>query len=520
MRKIFITTIFLLATLSVAAQSLNSTVDVTNDYSASFSGAVKSDIPMSVPDTLLQFNKNFDYSTFDNPFKGSYEFTPYSVQLRPDAGYYGDHRFWLCAGAGWPMHPMLKAVYSPALKKAKGVNLSIFQDASGFYGKYTGHEVDYLNVTELFGADFHLAAKKVNFNATAAYEGIFAGNHDSMDITNSAYLNLGLETLKGKVMTFKADIDGRFAKLPSGNTEGSFKIGVTMEPHYKNLFRFPVDFNVQTVPSRSMLAVTFAPHAKLGLGAFALTAGVKLIYKTEAEPLLSNNGIKLTPDVHARLDICKGIVTLYADADGGCDLYSAFDAMKHNHFLATPSAGVVDEAIRLGGGLRGHISSHFQYDLGGGYRIFNSAPLDGPVVMDHWPNATIQNCKFNMIYADGRIMWRSERVDAEAGVHFKQAGLAEDAQAYALPRFSGSARVIYNWQKRIYAGVSCEFATAREGNLQVPAYADLGVYAEYKFTRAFSFWAEGGNLLNQNIQRIPGYSEPGIFGTAGITLNF
>ena len=520
MRKICITTILLFAALAAGAQNINSTVDVTNDYSASFSSVVKSDIPMNVPDTLLQFNKNFDYSTFDNPFKGSYEFTPYSVQLRPEAGYYGDHRFWLCAGAGWTMHPVLKAVYSPALKKAKGVNLSIFQDASGFYGKYTGHDVEYLNATELFGADFHIAAKKVNFKATAAYEGIFAGPLESMDVAHSAYFNLGLETLKGKVMTVSADVDGRFAKLPSGNTEGHFKAGLTLEPQVRNLFRFPIDFNVQTIPSRSMMAVTFAPHAKLSLGAFGLTAGIKIVYKTEAEPVLSNNGVKLAPDVHARLDICKGIATLYADADGGCDIYSAFDAMKHNHFLAVPAAGTVDELIRVGGGLRGHVTSHFQYDLSGGYRIFNSAPLDGPVNMEYWPNATIENCKFNMIYADGRIMWRSERVDAEAGVHFKQVALGEDARAFNLPRFSGSARVIYNWEKRIYAGVSCEFSTAREGNILMPAYADLGVYAEYKFTRAFSLWAEGGNLLNRKIQRLPGYSEPGIFGTAGITLNF
>jgi hypothetical protein len=85
----------------------------------------------------------------------------------------------------------------------------------------------------------------------------------------------------------------------------------------------------------------------------------------------------------------------------------------------------------------------------------------------------------------------------------------------------------------LYAGVDCEFSTAREGRaywtlskdeakdyiVTVPAYADLGVTLEYRFRGDMSFWARGGNLLGMTIQRELLYAEKGPYFTAGICLN-
>ena len=48
---------------------------------------------------------------------------------------------------------------------------------------------------------------------------------------------------------------------------------------------------------------------------------------------------------------------------------------------------------------------------------------------------------------------------------------------------------------------------------------NLGVYAEFAFTRKLSFWLRGDNLLNADIQRVPLYTEGGIGATVGICLN-
>ena len=42
---------------------------------------------------------------------------------------------------------------------------------------------------------------------------------------------------------------------------------------------------------------------------------------------------------------------------------------------------------------------------------------------------------------------------------------------------------------------------------------------EYAFTRKFSLWIKGGNMLDMTIQYTPLYSESGIYFTAGICLN-
>jgi hypothetical protein len=75
------------------------------------------------------------------------------------------------------------------------------------------------------------------------------------------------------------------------------------------------------------------------------------------------------------------------------------------------------------------------------------------------------------------------------------------------------------------AGLDIAWSTRRRssyGNLAlaVPGWVDLGLNAEYRFTRHFGFWVKGGNLLGQAIQRIPVHAEAGMYFTAGILLNF
>lgn len=519
----------MLAALNAAAQNLNSTVDVSNEYSNTFSGVNKSDIAMNVPDSLLQFNKDFDYAVFENPFKGSYEFTPYSVQLRPEQGYYGDRCFWLNAGAGWTMHPVLQAVFSPALRDAPGFKMSIYQDGSGYYGGYRNQEGNSLNFTEKAGIDMHASTKNFKFMADAGYEGIYAGPSGRISMMHSGKANVRLASLNGRFFGIEGDLSGRYALLPDRSRELSLDLKAKLEPKFGKSFRVPMDVNLQTIPSSSIFLLSVVPHLRLKLGPVDLLAGVNLGFKAEPQnpSRKSNNGFKFAPDVHAGIDIAKGVVTFYADVDGGCELYSAADILSHNHFIAVPTSAVSDKVIRFNGGLRGHISSNFQYDIRGGYGIYNSAPLDGPAFRNSLTVPSVVEMKFNMAYADALLVWRSERVDIDAGVHFKRTDLDGAFEAFDLPAFSGSLKFIYNYEKRIFAGISCEASTERTGNLledgttraYLPAYADLGLYAEYKFTREFSLWLKGSNLLNMNIYRIPFYCEKGISATVGITLN-
>lgn len=69
----------------LSAQNLNPTVSVSREYQGKLMEVSKPAVKMAVPDSLTEFNLKFDYSVFENPYKGSYDFKPYNMDMRPDA---------------------------------------------------------------------------------------------------------------------------------------------------------------------------------------------------------------------------------------------------------------------------------------------------------------------------------------------------------------------------------------------------------------------------------------------------
>ena len=65
------------AVISARAQTgINSTVEVERDYEGRIVRTVKSPLDVPVDDSLFNFKLNFDYTTFYNPYKDLYEFSP------------------------------------------------------------------------------------------------------------------------------------------------------------------------------------------------------------------------------------------------------------------------------------------------------------------------------------------------------------------------------------------------------------------------------------------------------------
>ena len=110
----------------------------------------------------------------------------------------------------------------------------------------------------------------------------------------------------------------------------------------------------------------------------------------------------------------------------------------------------------------------------------------------------------------------------------------DEARCFEPAFFSGNFRARYNYRRRIFAGLTADFASRRRGHAYalnavdglatsrlayIPLYVNLGVEAEYAVTKKFSVWLRGDNLLNMNVQRFPCYNAGGIGFTAGIILN-
>lgn len=525
MKRCIISSIFVLLSIGAYAQKLNSTVDVSNDYLSSFGAFSKSDIPMCIPDSLLQFNKDFDYTVFENPFKGSYEFSPYSVQIKPEAGDYGVRRFYMRAGAGWQMYPVLDAFFSPELKNNPSLKLSIYQKGGGFFGKYCNSkgeklEDNYLNLNERFGSVIHYDTKRLSLSFDAAYDGVYGGVVSDPTLMHGADLSLDLRTLGNRFFAYRLKLDYEFSSVRNVN-ENYADMLMTLEPKTRKALSFPLDIRAQYTGGKYLASVV--PHIRLRYSWVDLTIGAKLTYWNGGE-----KKFKINPDVHVNFNI-KDAATIYLDADGGQKFISKGEVLHYNAQITKIDFTHCDVTARFNAGVRGRIGGSFEYDVNGGFTFYNEAPLD---YLIQYPQGSLNVVclnlvKYNLAYANAVLSYKSERLDIDAGLHYRFTNLTGDFQAFDLPMFSGSLRLTYNWQKRIFVGIGAEGSTERTGaylekptRSYLPWYIDLGASAEYRITREFGIWVRGTNLLNRTIMRRPLYVEKGINVTGGISLNF
>ena len=68
---------------AAAAQNLDSTVVVDRNYEGILMEVHKPSLKMQIPYSVTRFDFDFAYSVFVNPYKGSYEFSPYTFKMHP-----------------------------------------------------------------------------------------------------------------------------------------------------------------------------------------------------------------------------------------------------------------------------------------------------------------------------------------------------------------------------------------------------------------------------------------------------
>ena len=123
MRRLIISAVALAFAAHAFGQDLNPTVVVTNTYEGSASAITKPDRVMNVPDSVMKFNLNFDYSVFDKPYQGAYEFHPYLVVMKPKGDPSDRSSLYFKAGAGYTFRPEATLVWSPLLGKGFSLNV-------------------------------------------------------------------------------------------------------------------------------------------------------------------------------------------------------------------------------------------------------------------------------------------------------------------------------------------------------------------------------------------------------------
>ncbi len=538
-----------------SAQNLDPTVVVDRAYEGKLMEVHKPVLEMAVPDTVMRFDLDFDYSVFANPYKGSYEFNPYLLSMKPSASGDMHRKFYFRAGAGYQLHPELDLVWSPNLG-GKGFGMDVYARNRSFAGNY--HDLSVPESTGVWkGYDAESSAgvrmtydwKKGTLDFGAGYNGLLVGeevrkrSYNAMD----AYMHLaskdystavdyrldakyrlagdcvtGLENMPS-LTEHAADVDAAVTFQTRGSVAA---VGIGADyVAYQGLFHADAgQFHI-------------TPHYLYSRGPLALKAGVKVAV------ILGGNGLGgqyvsdskeqyLYPDVTLELAIIRKALKFRLDAVGGnvIDTYSSL--LGRNHHLwagsAWPEKPLLDftvERVNLSAGFEGRILSGFSYRLYAGYVNYANALLDY-VAVDEGTSlrtAGVAYAPYSKCLLGAEAMWKSERLMVDFAMNYTSAwgDCFSSAIPYLLPSaFTGDLAVEYNWKRRVYAGIDCSFSTARSGAMYtVPFYADLGLYAEYFMNRRFSVWARGGNLLGMTVQRNPLYAEKGAYFTLGVCLN-
>lgn len=519
--------IFLLAAawVSASAQNINQSVQVNNDYESAIPETGRIGLEMSVPDSLLRFDYNFDYSVFDSPYKGAYEFTPYTIQISPEASRYDGKLLYLRAGAGYLIHPELQFAYAPQTGTKSA--MSVYANGGGYRQKGShdlGGELGWENRwilensiatmgVDLKGVFTEDALGSINYLAPGAFARI-----RSLSSGSYFYYDFGIDYrfgLENFVQSAKAQ-------------DHLISVTGTAGPVVKNKYRFLVDFDVRisrTSGLREAKAnyIGLTPRLSFVLGPATLNAGVKIDYARD---------LVFSPVAEATFSVLGDATNLYAGLTGGQNFRSAYDFKMANHrfsaywmydIAAADFTGfdrLEREKLNIYGGIRGHIGSKFQYTIKGGYALRGNVPLE----ILYKSTVMYAFNTLGSVYGDLGLSWKDERVDFTSALNVNKAFLTSQTTGFAPALIKGDLSFTYNWDRRIWAGFTVEGSTRRvacgmTGVQDVPGWVDLGVNAEYKLNSRWGVWCKGGNLLCRKIQRVPGFEEKGPYLTLGIALN-
>lgn len=574
-----VSSLLCLAAPFLAAQNLDPTVVVNTAYEGKLVEMHKPAFEMAVPDSVSSFALDFDYLVFEKPYKGADGFTPYVLTMKPASTMYYPMKLYLNAGAGYTLHPTLDLVWSPF--RSSSFKMDVYAVHRSYVGDYRSfrpvmpyegplvldswresggdqaHWRGYDLMTEA-GADGRYEMSSMTLGFDVSYYGLASKDLRKKRMYDAVDFKIGVSSKPKNVSYFRYDVLAayRFAEDKIRYTTAvddyvgehlfdlDLTLGQVISGGHEVLFDVEAEVAAYSHTDMSATAgeLAIVPHYVLKKGRWLLDAGVrvsKILRSQTPYELFGAREQVVYPDIKASFAVIHDAMRLYAGVGGGNKINTYASLLEKNHHFDTsfgleryPLMDVTVERVSASVGAEGRIGSIFSYDLRTGYVNYSSVLMDAVMIAekDFLPGFGYSPCQKYYAALDWRLASESFRFDGNLMYSYVW-GIRNGAGLFAPAALTGDVSFEYNWGRRIYAGVDCQFATARHGSMlnvsggeagldaKIPGYADLGAYFEFAVNRVFSVWARGGNLLNMSIQRNPLYVERGVSVTVGICLN-
>lgn len=531
--KVIISAALMLACAGAFAQNLNPVVEVTNIYAREATGIEKPSQLLQLPDSVLRFNLDMDYSVQNTPYQGAYEFKPYLVQLKPQPRTSDEGTLFVRLGAGYGLHPEATVIWTPV--KTSHFRLNVFGDHHSYIGQYriiaekdkrlepNGTFRDGVSMRSAIGADMLYTWAGGSVSADVQYKNIYATNVSQGAFSNNVWQgNVRVQSAPANAFQYSFGTRVNYISVAGFDefhnvTNGS--VGLHIGNH-----RFILGLSEETVvqPDGYVGSVGILPTYLLNVGDFSMRLGIKgsFLFRSADDFCPQSSGY-VFPNVDISYNVIPDYMALFAFATGGDNIISYDKLLTENPFMRGFQWHTDNMVTRVnaGIGIRGNIVERFHYNLKVGYSLNSNAWTWGMTAAEEpmMGYATPLHTLYGLLDAG----WKDENLDIGVNVYYGYTPIPDlkGQILFAPAPLKASAYAFYNWGGRIKAGITAQGRSDMPGPVVLPGYVDLGVEAKLQMTRTLGLWIKGGNLLNQTIQYVPFYAEKGIYFTLGATLS-
>lgn len=520
-RYILIAIAALAASYSLGAQDLDPTVVVRRTYEGKLMEVHKPQLDMQVPDSVTRFDLDFDYSVFDKPYMGAYEFNPYVLTMQPASAVQNPKQLYLRAGAGYTLHPEFQLVWATPFKEAFRMNVyGVHRSYVGSYRTFmpeipadgpavidrwmqSGGDRGYSRGYDLMtnaGVDGSYDWKSGVADLDVAYYGIATKDYIKTRHYDALDIRAGVASKSLEDAYFKYDVDVRYrygsdlmeyAGSDMRLDEHVFGVDAVLgqvmhkeEGTHKVLFDVGMDLAAYGHPVYSTVAGEFhvVPHYVFHYNRRLLAdVGVRLakVMRSDSpEGIFSAREQIVYPDVTLTFDAVPQYLRIYTHIGGGNRMNTYSSILEKNHHFDLefgrglwPLMDFTVERVSAILGFKGR-AGKFTYDLHGGYVNYANALLDAVVIGLPFGQESerylpgMGYAPYQKAFAAFDWEWKSESLRFDGNLGYTHAfGFKNPDGLFAPAAFTGDVAFEYNWSRRIYAGVDCLFSTARKGSV-------------------------------------------------------
>ncbi len=576
-KRLFTICFYVLAGILPAfAQAIDSQVEVERAYEVDIVSMPKMHLSTGIHDSIFNFNLDFDYSTFYRPYNDLYELSS-AVTAGPLAdGKVRQRWFYADISAAYPWTPRADIYISPRF--GNRVTALLSYNHYSYWGSvpYTpGLDAPVIGAPDM-GAESVMGDRMINrAGAVLAYRwrkgevtlrGDYSSNyyaynqnagmtrqelHDGLSQHfDMAGVAVNVRSVNPEPTAFYYDLLLQYnyinqkrslsaypSDVGSDVSEHSFDLGISLGGIIRNYHKLLLDVDLSCVYptfAKSDIARYYDKYMLKGYVGYQyerdyLRIDARLPFRNFYLSVVS----MFIPDLEVEYEILPSLIWLNASVYNDADRYSFYDMAMINPWFDVSCGGAETGELGVKLGFRGAVKDRFVYSFNLGYEyvdrglsfasdgIFQTInPMSGPA---------------HSFVMDASLKWQSK--DFYAGVEADYRYLSDRSAVLMAPAFRLKAVAEYNIRKRIFIEADVEYQTSCLGasvvygsfptgvqsdvwTFTVPVFVDLGVKLTYAVNHDISVYLEGGNLLNQKIQRLVNYYEPGVNVLIGARFSF